>query len=101
MADPLLILIMPAVVILTLLLRICKDVCWPPPRRLRFEDLPTPAFDSSGQPLTKYKTFAEAREFVETGRVIRYEMEIAANEATVQGIAVDKAIVLAELSTLV
>jgi hypothetical protein len=92
---------MPAVLILTLLLKICKEAYWPQPRRLRLEDLPAPAFDSSGQPLTIYWTYTEAREFVETGKVARYEKMVAASKATAQGMAVDKAIVLAELATLV
>jgi hypothetical protein len=98
MGDPLLILIVPAVLILTLLLRICKDVCWPQPHRLRSEDLPAPIFEvTTGRPLTKYTTLAEAREFVETGKVARYEKMVAASKATAQGIAVDKAAVLSDL----
>ena len=98
MGDPLLILIIPAVLILTLMLKICKDVCWPQPHRLRFDELPAPAFNvTTGEPLTIYKTYAEAREFAETGRVIRHEMKVAASKATAQGIAVDKAAVLSAL----
>ena len=102
MADsmPLAVLIISAVFILTMMLKICKEAYWPPPR-LRSEDLPVPAFDSSGRPLTIYKTYEEAREFAKTGRVVRHEIMAAAGRATAQVTAVDKVVVLAELATLV
>jgi hypothetical protein len=95
--TPLAVLIIPAAFILAMMLKICKEAYWPPPRRQRSEDLPAPAFDSSGRPLTIYWTFTEAREFVETGKVARHEKMIAAGKAAEQATVSDKTVLLSAL----